>query len=127
MIRVADRKMMGLACYHREAPANRLAPYKRYIAERVKAAASERISDDGAAAELRGLRYPSDTTFKDHRAGRRAGPTVSRVDAATKPEPVISRPGQAAPDALRLRNYPARARSAGGVHRVAGLGLPSSS
>ncbi len=67
--------------YEREPQAGKLDPYKRYIAERMKAAAPEWIPATVLLRELRSLGYPGGITIlKEHLAGLRP---------VAKPEPLI--------------------------------------
>ena len=100
----------GLPCYQREARASKLDPYKHYIAE---AAAPDWIGD-GAVAGAEGTRL--------HRRIQHPQGSSGDAEASSEARAADSLRDRAVPpDAVRLRNHQARARSAVSVNRDAGL------
>ena len=104
----------GLLRYEREARPSKLDPYKQYIDERVKAAAPDWIPATVLLREVKALGYPGGYTILKDR--------LATLRPVAKPEPLIrfeTEPGRQMQ--LRLRDHPARARPARGVHSDTGM------
>ena len=104
----------GLPRYEREPRPSKLDSYRQYIIERVKVAAPDWIPATVLLRELRVLGYQGGYSILKDLSGNVATGSYARAADSVRDR-------SRAPDAGRLRDHPARARPARGVHRDARL------